>query len=403
MCGLFGFCNYSGVTIKGMERLATLLSHAAAIRGTHATGIAFNLDGKISIDKAAKSAYKFKMSVPDDTVSLIGHTRYTTQGSEKNNYNNHPFRGQTTKDGAFALAHNGVLHNEFSLSKKWELPYTKIKTDSYVAVQLLEHHCKNGDALDAKAMKFMGEQVSGMFTFTVLDEKNNIWIVKNDSPLSILHFKEIGLYIYASTRQILMEAIMGSNLSDQLMEVFEPLKKGKNKGKSKAKNQIAIELLEPKEGDIWCIKPDGTIEKSRFTPTFDTDYWYGTSVTYKGHTSKYLTDYYDDYSTAYQYTSTSGNSTTAVTTCDSTNSDTTVYYDMLYSIAYNMGYKKAEVDVVLDWGYDIMEVEQALYDNTFHELLGEVKAYFSKSELKAENGPGDDDIECIDADDKIVF
>ena len=61
----------------------------------------------------------------------------TTQGSEEKNYNNHPFLGQAG-GRQFALAHNGVLHNDLMLRRSLKLPHTKIETDSYVAVQLIE-------------------------------------------------------------------------------------------------------------------------------------------------------------------------------------------------------------------------------------------------------------------------
>ena len=66
----------------------------------------------------------------------MGHTRMTTQGDEKFNFNNHPFYGKT--DLEFALAHNGVLYNDCRLRITEHLPSTRIETDSYVAVQLIE-------------------------------------------------------------------------------------------------------------------------------------------------------------------------------------------------------------------------------------------------------------------------
>ena len=43
-------------------------------------------------------------------------------------------------DTRFALAHNGILGNDRLLRKKKKLPVTRIETDSYVAVQLLERY-----------------------------------------------------------------------------------------------------------------------------------------------------------------------------------------------------------------------------------------------------------------------
>ena len=86
----------------------------------------------------------------------MGHTRMTTQGSEKRNYNNHPFLGQAGGQ-RFALAHNGVLHNDKTLRRSLKLPQTKIQTDSYTAVQLIEKK----RTLDLVSLKYMAEQAEG--------------------------------------------------------------------------------------------------------------------------------------------------------------------------------------------------------------------------------------------------
>ncbi len=65
-------------------------------------------------------------------------TSHATQGEVKKNYNNHPFFGNC-KNLKFALAHNGIITNDDILRKEHKLPKTKIETDSYIAVQLLEY------------------------------------------------------------------------------------------------------------------------------------------------------------------------------------------------------------------------------------------------------------------------
>lgn len=346
MCGLFGFVNYKKQEIKGLNTLAKALAVASTVRGTHATGIAYNLEGELIIHKEPKSAHSFKIDIPENTNVLMGHTRFTTQGTEKKNYNNHPFKGETKKGDVFALAHNGVIYNDTELSRKFNLPFTKIETDSYVAVQLLELWGED-KKINMEAMKFMGEQVEGMFTFTVLDNNNNLYIVKNNSPLSIFHFKDIGLYVYASTRAILMDAIMNSFLEDLLMQEFT------KKGKKKAHTQ-SIELLEPKEGDIWKIDSNGMISYFKFRPKEYYEYLYRRSY--------YYNDYYDYYGYDYGYASSKKDDV-----------DDNLYMDMLYSFAERLGYTKEEVDLVHDWGYSYFEIEDALYDDTFDVLLNEAK------------------------------
>ena len=103
MCGLYGFVNYSGEKMKNLADLTNSLSEQSAIRGTDATGIAFCNSSGISVLKESKSAYRLDFKHSDEICSLTGHTRHSTQGSEKHNYNNHPFSGKC-KNSKFALS-----------------------------------------------------------------------------------------------------------------------------------------------------------------------------------------------------------------------------------------------------------------------------------------------------------
>lgn len=139
---------------------------------------------------------KFKFN--SNPAVIMGHTRMTTQGSEKDNFNNHPFYSEKL---GFALAHNGVLYNDKTLRKTEKLPKTKIETDSYIAVQLIEKQ----KTLNFDTIKYMAEKVEGSFCFTILDKENSIYIIKGDNPMCIVQF--YGFYVYASTNEILTKAL----------------------------------------------------------------------------------------------------------------------------------------------------------------------------------------------------
>ena len=140
MCAIFGFVNY-GHALSGrhLKELVNRLAVESEVRGTDATGIAYVKNDELKVYKRPKPAHKVRFYFPDDTTILMGHTRMTTQGNAKYNYNNHPFTGKTV-DGCFALCHNGVLNNDDLLVKTEKLPVTRIETDSYVAVQLIEKY-----------------------------------------------------------------------------------------------------------------------------------------------------------------------------------------------------------------------------------------------------------------------
>lgn len=207
MCALFGLIDYGNrFSAKQRSRIISILSEECEVRGTDATGIAYNSNGRLHIFKRAVPAYKMRYRLSEDANIIMGHTRMTTQGSEKFNYNNHPFFGSVNKMN-FALAHNGVLHNDKLLRRTENLPETHIQTDSYVAVQLLEKE----NTLCSESLKSMAEKTEGSFCYTVLSDRNELYIVKGDNPIAL--YKSDGFYIYASTEEILKNALHELNLS----------------------------------------------------------------------------------------------------------------------------------------------------------------------------------------------
>ena len=237
MCCLFGFVDLGHkLTRKQRLQLLSALSTACEARGTDATGIAFNVDGKQHIFKRPLPAHLMWYRLPASASIIMGHTRMTTQGSEKHNQNNHPFPGNAGST-RFALAHNGVLFNDKALRKKYKLPATNVETDSYVAVQLLEQYGQ----IHFDSLRLMAEELEGSFTITALTDRDELYFVKGNNPLAIHHYPQYGLYIYASTEEILVEGIMKSGL------------------RLGAKEQVRIYT-----GDILRIDAHGKITRSGF-------------------------------------------------------------------------------------------------------------------------------------------
>ena len=204
MCCLFGMVDYKQTFNSNQKStIIRALAIASEARGTDATGIAYNAKGTLHVYKRPVSAHKLWLHVPESTLCVMGHTRMTTQGSEKRNYNNHPFQARAGGQ-AFALAHNGMLTNDAKLKKLRKLRRTNIETDSYVSVQLLEQ----SGGISFESLRSMVEQVEGTFSFTVLDGQNNLYFIKGDNPLCIYHYPKAGLYLYASTEAILLDALV---------------------------------------------------------------------------------------------------------------------------------------------------------------------------------------------------
>lgn len=322
MCSLFGFWDYRGIIPHKLARkLCQCLANSAMERGTDASGISYVKDGQIVIYKRPKAANKLRFNPPEGTRAVMGHTRLSTQGSEKNNQNNHPFYGKT-RDISWSLAHNGCLYNDASLRKEKKLPDTNIETDSYIAVQLIESQGR----LDFDSLRYMAEAVHGNFTFSLLDENNSLYFVKGSNPLYLLRFADIGLYVYASTDSIMKNALKRVGL-----------------------HKFAFECIKADDGDIIKIDSSGNITRSQFQPApiythfSKCKWWYGD---------------YDDYYSAYEQT--------------------------LIDMAHCFGVDENDVVLLMDYGYTVDEVEELMMvADALKEAVREIK--FTDGEYLYEN------------------
>ncbi|PWM58508.1 MAG: hypothetical protein DBX91_09170 [Subdoligranulum variabile] len=307
MCCLFGLIDYRhGLTGRKKNQIISVLASACEARGTDATGIAYNVGGTQRIYKRPVPAHCMHIRIPEPTRVMMGHTRMTTQGSAKHNYNNHPFPGSAGKD-VFALAHNGVLYNDQVLRRELHLPRTKIQTDSYIAVQLIEQ--KN--ALNFDSLRYMAEKVEGSFTFTVLDRRDRLYIVKGDNPLCLFHFPSLGIYLYASTEEILRRALPKMRLG------------------ACASCRIPLDC-----GEMLRIDRDGTLARS----TFDDSHFFA-----RWHASLW--------DMPYQSACTRGRTVSA----------SGHYMDEIKSVASAFGYDPGEIDRLADMGFFPEELEEFLY------------------------------------------
>lgn len=303
MCCLFGMVDYGhSLNSRQKTRILAILSAESEERGIDATGVAYNSKGRLHVYKRPLPAHKLHLALPSDASVIMGHTRLATQGNAKKNYNNHPFMG-IAGNIRFALAHNGVLYNDLTLRKHQKLPKTKIETDSYIAVQLLE----KGKALDLTGLKNMAEKVEGSFTFTVLDGRDTLFFVKGDSPLCLVHFPQVGIYLYVSTEEILNRAIKRMGL---------PL------GRS--------ERVELECGELLQLASDGTSTRGEFDPV-------------GVYSQQYRLWGYFPY---YSYGNRKGNEE---------------YIDQLKSMANSFGYAPGAIDRMLCHGFTLDEIEEFLY------------------------------------------
>ena len=323
MCSLFGWLDYQGIVPdKFKKKLTQALANAAEERGTDAAGISYVHGKDVVIFKRPKPAHRIHFTIPEKTAAVMGHTRMATQGDKKRNFNNHPFPGHAGEN-SFAFAHNGVIWNDRELRKEKNLPDTHIETDSYIGVQLIEQQ----GSLDFDSLKSMAETVQGNFTFTVLDQNNNLYIIKGSNPMCLLHFPALGLYVYSSTESIMNNALKRVGL-----------------------HKFAYEKIETTEGDILRIDRCGIIERAEFEPTL--------------YRSKYGAWYETDDSPFYS-----------------------LHEELLLNYCGCYGVDPSEVELLLDYGYTCDEIEEMLNNHDLlQEALNEMKFVTGEDIYESYNG-----------------
>lgn len=302
MCSLFGLIDYQeALSSHQKNKILSVLAKECEIRGTDAAGIAYHNQGCLCIYKRPIPAHKLHFHIPKNSNIVIGHTRLTTQGNETHNYNNHPFSG-CTPVGHFALAHNGVLHNDRALRQSEHLPKTHIETDSYIAVQLLEQQSK----VTFDSIAHMAEKLDGSFAFTILDNDSSVYFVKGDNPLAIYHFKQYGFYLYASTDEILKKTLKRLGLTC-----------------------LAYQKINLVCGDILKITSNGKQYHGKFD-TSNLEMW--SYYSYRPYHTFYAT------------------------------SRRSEYQQDLLNYAKCCGIDESDIERLLDFGYDEDTIEELLYD-----------------------------------------
>ena len=308
MCCLFGLIDpQHRFTGKQKGKMLHALATASEVRGTDATGVAYNTQNGLCISKYPIPGRRFRFRVQDDTTVAMGHTRMATQGNARYRFNAHPFYG-TVGNTPFALAHNGMIHNDWELQRTYHLPKSRIATDSYVAVQLLEQR----NDLSFESLAYAAEQLEGSFTLTLLDRADNLYFIKGNNPMTIYHFKDSGLYLYASTEDILKTAIL-----------CIPYRLG---------TPVPINIT---TGEILQISSTGKQRRGQFD---DSKLYRHQRMPYSGW---------------------SGFSLSGTKTGKQSH---TQYLDDLKSIASFFGFAPAYVDYLLGEGVDPMEIEEMLYN-----------------------------------------
>ena len=274
MCCLFGLIDTElRFTGKEKSKMLHALASASEARGTDATGVAYDSGRNLHIYKKPIPGHKLNFYVRDNS--------------------------------RFAMGHNGVLDNDISLRKSLHLSRTRIETDSYIAVQLIVQK----GILNFDSLRYMAELLEGSFTITVLGDDGSFYIVKGDNPFCLYFFPDCGLYLYASTEEILRQA---------LRKLQVPL------GKSR---KVPVQC-----GEILRINQTGRLDRE----TFDD------SKLFRFRYPRFLMN--DPYCRSFPHAE----------------KDTT-HLDELKTVALAFGYSPEDIDLLAAQGFTAEELEDLFY------------------------------------------
>lgn len=230
MCAICGISFQKGSTMVNsimVQRILCALLTKCQARGASATGIATISNKRIKVIKNNLKAEKFLetkeviqflkknvcLTKPDERfIQVIGHCRLPTKGTPINNKNNHPI---VTKH--IVGVHNGIIGNDDALFKKHKKAFSRdAEVDSEIIFKLIEEHylaAKNHlttksmvKAIFATNSELVG---SAVCAFVATNNPNLLWMFRNKGTISILHYKNIGMIVFASEKKYITDAVKG--------------------------------------------------------------------------------------------------------------------------------------------------------------------------------------------------
>lgn len=175
------------------------------MRGTDASGFAFaTRDGRTGMFKDAVTGSQLSLKeLPRDADTVIAHTRFSTLGDPKYNWNNHPVEEPS---GRIRLTHNGHISNHSEVREILpESTFNKLATvDTSVLPAMLAAQGVDGFA------QIAGDAAAGWLD---TETGNTLHLARmSHSPIAIARLTD-GSVVYASTERILARALIRSNLT----------------------------------------------------------------------------------------------------------------------------------------------------------------------------------------------
>ena len=176
---------------------------------------------------------------------MIFHTRMKTQGTEKNNNNNHPLYSKT----GTAIVHNGIIHNDKEIFGKRQRDG---EVDSEAILHMLSVKYK-GDKI-----KRLFDRLEGSFAVAVIDKNQpeKLFLIRRDNPIDLYFNSEDEILYFCSERGIMQDSLGIKQLS----------RRGFNLG------EHDYHFYEMENNHALIINKDGVESYQKYKPRY-TDWW----------------------------------------------------------------------------------------------------------------------------------
>jgi len=184
-------------------------------RGSHGWGLWSDRNVLYRINKTiseCKRKLRYYSGKADRFILL--HTRQATVQNTQNISEFHPFLTEN-----FVLVHNGMIHNDKELKRKYKLDYTET-TDSAVIVNLIQHfYNKNNNIVEA--IKETCKELRGSFACVLVDKNSgDIYLFRYSNPFWLAYSKERNLIVGSSQRDHIEKAVTISKVK-RVLGFFE--------------------------------------------------------------------------------------------------------------------------------------------------------------------------------------
>lgn len=223
MCGIFGFVattSYTG-TAAQLHEVATELFRLSESRGSEAAGIAIGVDGELSMFRRAQPAsrmlrtdeYKnfvnrlLSNSAIKSGVTVIGHSRLVTNGSQGMEENNQPI-----KTAHCIGVHNGIVVNDESLWQHNPDLARQSQVDTEVLYRLFDKYYSDLSCVRG-ALRQVYREIQGEANIAFLhDSVKTLNLATNVGSLYWAVAVKTGMFVFASERHFVTTLLGKSSL-----------------------------------------------------------------------------------------------------------------------------------------------------------------------------------------------